>query len=144
MPTTSGVGFSRSGQRRLENDLFMQVRFNSEVAEQPTPAFFCVSSYLLTEQSSRLALSADSGGFPMAILVAGSSTFRGPWQGNPGNPPLKGAVSGVFGQGVSIELLTRHNRWVNPRTWWSALDMDVETLLKMMKGALPPVLCIAM
>ena len=41
-------------------------------------------------------------------------------------------------------LLTADGRWINPKTWWSALDMDVETLLKMMKGALPPVLCIAM
>ncbi|CAI4215630.1 unnamed protein product [Parascedosporium putredinis] len=41
------------------------------------------------------------------------------------------------------ETRTSRARWLNPKTWWSALDMDVETLLKMMKGALPPVLCIA-
>ncbi|PGH20375.1 hypothetical protein AJ80_03643 [Polytolypa hystricis UAMH7299] len=35
-------------------------------------------------------------------------------------------------------------RWINPKTWWSALDMDLHSLLMMMKGSLPPVVVIAM
>lgn len=33
---------------------------------------------------------------------------------------------------------------MNPKTWWADLDMDVETLLLMMKGALVPTLVVAM
>ncbi|KPM44236.1 hypothetical protein AK830_g2328 [Neonectria ditissima] len=34
-------------------------------------------------------------------------------------------------------------RWANPMTWWSYLEMDLETLLMMMKGSLPSTIVIA-
>lgn len=34
--------------------------------------------------------------------------------------------------------------WVNPKTYWDVLQMDIQTLLEMMKGALTPVIVVAM
>ena len=62
----------------------------------------------------------------------------------PWKSPIARCGVPVFGPDVTTRLLTYYRRWLNPKTWWSALGMDLETLLKMMKGALPPVLTIAM